>query len=254
MRVFIAHNGDVMGQLLNVLGKKRLPGVNAAIKKAANLTKREWAKDIKHANSKQGWKNAYRRGLKITREGPMEATISVMGSSANKFANFVESGVKRWDIKWALLNGPKARRDSKGRPYNIVFFRKGTPGSTKAPMPEEVYSQVKNIDKGDVKRRYRVIGVKPTSPEKVYTGGVARLQGRDDQYSGLMKTGSERHTAYGTFRIVTINSKGWIYPGVPAAPVFQKMSQRIQPEIKKILQEGLMIDVEAGNEYLKANL
>jgi len=258
MRMSIIKKGEPLDKLIKLIGSKRLPGVMRAVKISANTVMSEWVKAVRECSSKEGFKAQYIKSINIDRQvNVMEATVSAGGM----FVNFVESGIRRFDMKPGLLAGPKARVNAKGEPYNIIFMRKGTPGTARlSQMPRNVYTAVKEMDKGEVQKRYRVIGVGDKAPlvqstnlkQRIHSRGAATYGGgKKDIYKGMVKTGSPGHTAYGTFRIVSKNSKGWIHPGVPAAPVFDKLSARLEPQIKKILQRGLIQDIEAGVNFLK---
>ena len=263
MRVFVTSQGSALAGLINLLGKKHMPGLQNAVQVATNKVLKAWVTGVKESGSKEGWKREYIKSINIDRDtAPLESSVSASGM----FMNFVEEGVKRFDMKPGLLNGPKARMGENG-PYNIVFFRKGVPASkTITPMPRSIYQLAQKLDKGEVDKRYRVIGIGGAGPfttanlkSKIYKTETARLgstpkkhwkKGKDI-YKGLVKTGSAKHTVYGTFRVVTKNSTGWIHPGVPASPVFKSITNKMQPEIKKILQEGLSQDILSGLKHLK---
>jgi len=249
MKIFIIKRGEALGKLINLIGAENLPGLTRSIKIAANETLREWVKMVDSSSSKEGWKKKYRDSINIdAQENPLEVSVSASGM----FVNFVEDGVKRFDMKIGLLNGPKVRFNDKGEPYNIVFFRKGVPTSTRVnPMPKPIYKMAKKLGKSDIMKRYRVVGI-GDEKRKLYTK-ADKLKGksRDDIYGGLLKTGSPGHSVYGTFRIVSKRSVGWIYPGVPASPVYSKLEMVLQPKIKRILKEGLLEDIKAGVDFLK---
>lgn len=158
-----------------------------------------------------------------------------------------------------LLQGPHSRVSDKGIRYNIIFMRKGTPGAQHiSNMSREMYTTVKKLDKEDIKRRFRTIGIgnkvdfeSGSYSRKIYSSKYGRLEskGKKDIYGGMVKAGSPRHTQYGVFRVVSENSHGWIYPGIPPSPVFSKMSMKMIPIVKSMMQEGLMKDLQTGLEY-----
>jgi len=259
MQISIIKEGETISKLLNIIGSKNLPALTRSIKIGANTALSGWVKAVRNCSSKSGWKDAYIKTINIERQtDPLESTVSAHGM----FMNFVEKGVKRFDMKPGILNGPKARRNAKGEPYNIIFIRKGAPGTARiSQMSSETYTTVKQMDKGEADKRYRVIGVGDKVPlmqatnlkQRVHSQGAARYEGKGkmDTAAGMVKAGSKGQTQYGTFRIVTKNSTGWIFPGVAASPVHSKLDESLNPVIKKILQKGLMQDLESGMNYLK---
>jgi len=267
MQISIVKEGEPIGKIIKGLGAKNLPATTRAIKIAANTVMSEWVKAVKSAkiigkkgSSYTSWKNSYIKAIKMEKQtDPLKATISAEGM----YVNFVENGIKRFDMKTGFLNGPKARRNAKGEPYNIIFIRKGAPSTARiSQMPSNVYTSVKQMDKGEANKRYRVIGVGDKVPlmqatnlkQRVHSSGAARYagKGKKDKSAGMVKGGSKGHTQYGTFRIVTKNSKGWIFPRIKGAKVFDNLVEKIEPKIKKILQDGIIKDTNAGMEYLKS--
>lgn len=255
MKVFILQQQESLAKMINLIGGKNLPGLQMAVRKAANIVLRTWIEKIGQADTKEGWKRRYKQDVNIDRQiDPLKVSVSASGL----FMNLVEEGVKRFSIKDGLLNGPHARINKKGEPYNIVFFRAGTPKAHSiSPMPVGIYKVAKKLDKKDVEKRYRVIGVGGKTP--LMKGGnlqertktKTKQLKRKDKYGGLVKMGSLGHTQYGTFRVVSKNSKGWIHPGVPAAPVFPKLEDAVHKKVKKLLQEGLLKDIESGINFLE---
>jgi hypothetical protein len=241
VKVFILDKNDSLGKLITILGKRKFPMLSRAVKLAANSFQSTWVKEVEKSSSKEGWKNAYADAIKIeNRQDPFSSAVSAKG----KFVTFVEKGVKRFDMRPGIALGPKARISKDGTPYNIVFIRKKTPtakGSKKGKLSQQEYSLSKTL------KRYKVKGIGSKIPfdtrkEKKYT--------RPDQKKGIVKVGGSGHSAYGSFRIVTRNSPGWMYPGVPASPVFKKAIEKASPEIKNLLQKGLMADLESGFDYM----
>jgi len=260
VKIYLTQEGTPLSDLISILGSKRLPGLVQSIRIATNEVMREWVKSVENSNAKDGWKRKYKESINIDKQtDPMEASVSAKGM----FVNFVEKGVKRFDMKPGLLHGPHARRNEKGEPYNIIFMRKFTPAAHQvSAMPKAVYAVVKKLDKNDIRKRYRVTGIHGTTPlmsgtslqSRVYTKpAVYKGASGKDIYGGLVKTGSPRHTVYGTFRIVSKNSTGWIYPGAQAVPIYPNLKRRMNKKVKDILQSGLKLDIEEGLNFIKEN-
>lgn len=247
-------------KLMRMLGAKGLPGLSQSIRRAANFVQTEWVTGVNASHSKDGWKNHYVNAIHMTDIRPLSVTVTAEGTPFTRYAKFVESGVPRRDMKPSLINGPHSRQGKGGR-YNIIFMRKFTPGS-KSPqqMSPEVYARAKKLDFYDVKKRYRVTGVGSdidmgggTVKRKTYTRGKSLPRGEADNMGGLVKTGSRGQTQYGTFRVVSWRSpaNSWIYPQVPATPVFQPLLSRIRGATVKMMQTGLAMDIEAGVKVMQ---
>jgi len=131
-----------------------------------------------------------------------------------------------------------------------VFMQKGTPGAQHiAPMPEEVHRMVSKIDFNSSLNQIGTFGMTSEQISK-----MKNRKWKTGLYEGLTKVGRKGHEGYGTFRVVTQNSKGWMFPGVPASPVFKTMAATMGPRIKSILHEGIMRDLEEGLDYLRSKV
>jgi hypothetical protein len=223
------------GDLLAILGAKRLPGLVGALQSASNFAQNEWVKAVERSSAKDGWKRHYANAIGINfKPKDLEATVQAEGM----YPRLVEQGVARRDMKPDLLQGED---------YRVIPMRKMTPkaqASPKSRMTQAQYNAVRKL------QPYRVIGIKGP---KVLASGRTVMQ---KQYSpskgtsagGITKTGS----GYVSFRIVTKDSPGWFYPHVPAVPVFVKLVERIRPQIDDILRKGYLQDIEAGIAHLHA--
>ena len=245
MTIYAVEQGDQINKLLKILGNDSFPGLSNAVKISANKTQKEWIKTIQKSNTKNGWKKEYIRAIHINFEDDLSAEVY---ADENKYVNFVENGIKRFDMKPGLINGPKSRQGKKGR-YNIIFFRKGVPGTQHMPaMPKVIYKKIK---KAELVQKYKRGGSKYKAVLTGLRGETKKKKsGKTSIYEGLTKMGKKGHSQYGTFRVVSQTSTGWMYPGVPGVKVFSIVKNRIKPKIKKILQEGLSLDIKSGIEYL----
>lgn len=233
-------------KLLKLLGTKSFPGLSNAVKISANMIQRDWAQNVKKSTAKEGWKGEYIKSININFKDPLNA--EVYADENNKFVNFIEDGVRRFDMKPGLLNGPKARDGVNGK-YNIVFFRKGTPGAKNLPaMPKTIYKKIRKAEltqrhkRGDSKYKAVLTGLRGETKKN--------KSGKASIYEGLTKIGGKGQSQYGTFRVITKNSTGWIHPGSPPVKVFSLTKRNAKMKVKKILQEGLSLDIQSGLEYL----
>jgi hypothetical protein len=239
----------VFARLKNMNKVKYFPNLVNGVKAAANRVLIEWIDAIKVSKSKEGWKQKYILATRIERSSnPFEATVS----SGGMYASLVEKGRKRFDMKdmkYKWLGGPKARKSEDGTLYRIIFMRKGTPTAQKIPpMTSNVYEKAKALNRrlmtgiGD---RIVTVGGEGDSSKKY---SKADSMNEEDKDGGLVKTGSKGHSQYGTFRVMSKKSKGWIQKAIPASPVFSGVKKKLPPIIKDILSKFFMKDVGAGLE------
>jgi len=269
MNVSIVPKGSSIGRIISLLGSGYFPNLVKSIKHAANMVQKEWILKLNASSAKAGWKRRYAEAINIeSSNNPLSATVSAEG----RYVAFVEKGIARRDMKPALLSGPKARQGKNG-PYNIIFFRKGVPTTQTMPtMPKNVYQSMRELNSVNPSLSYRTIGIgapmrmKGDSADirtqkvrassllkRIHSKGTPKLESEEDvgEFEGLMKMGAKGHSQYGTFRVVSKKSKGWIYPGVPKVSVFEPMANSVTPKVKEILQQGLAKDLKQGAEYLE---
>ena len=139
------------------------------------------------------------------------------------FANMMENGVRSWSIKDALLASSRAKTSMRtGLKYLVVPFRWRTPGSTKATssfsgvMPDEIYEAAK---KGQT-----------ISAAQADAAGNPNL-------AGLRKVNKPPHSGYMTFRVVTEQSTGWMYPQKAPTPVFPKVLDHARELVKEVVEQ-----------------
>jgi hypothetical protein len=247
MNIFIVENASHIDKILKLLGSQSFPGLVNSIKIAANTVQKDWINEIKNSKIKEGWKKEYINAIRINYEDDLN--VEIYADEDNKFVNFAEEGIKRFDMKPGLINGPHSRQGKNGR-YNIVFFRKGVPGTQHIQnMAQTTYKKIQKLSKEDIIKRYKTMGIGniiQMKTKKVKARSKTKTSGFD-----IQKIGSRNHTQYGNFRVVTQRSVGWIYPGIQGIKVFSIVSRKIQSKVKKILQDGLTLDLKSGLEYME---
>lgn len=164
------------------------------------------------SGGQSGWGQKYADTLKVDYITGKEGTAKVYVDDKSPdymFVEMVENGVTTWSIKDALLEGKAARKNKAkyGTAFVRVPFQWHTP-TTKpissfyaGTMPTDIYKKAKSGQK---------IG-------KEY-GNLA----------GLKKYGKGVHSQYMTFRTVSENSKGWIYPSKPKTDVYETVKKRVE--------------------------
>lgn len=191
-----------------------LPGVVEAIAyNSAELYKSE-ARSVS-----TGWGKHYARSIRVKSNGD---SFVVEADESNKFVNFVESGVRSFDIKKGLLASEKAKTSSDGIKYITIPFPVRTPKKKSNGEPSsrfggrEMSSEIYKI----VKSGGKFSGKLPT--------------GQDVQGLSRWRT-AQRHEQYGMFLTVSERSNGWQHPGTPAEPVYQRVLDEVNRNVAKAL-------------------
>lgn len=244
MTIYAVKENDKLDKFIKLLEIQSFPGLENSIKISANMVQREWVKTIKNSKAKNGWKNEYIKSIHINFENEMSSEIY---ADENKYINFIENGIKRFDMKPYLLRNPNSEDGKR----TIIFMRKGIPGTQHIQnMPVTTYQKIKKMSKEDLIKRYNTIGIGNIMQLK--TKQVKkRIKNKAEKYEGLYKVGSKGHSQFGTFVSVSKKSVGWIYPGSTPIKIFSVVSRKVEPKVKKILQDGLKMDIEARLKYLE---
>jgi len=189
-----------------------------------------WKEEASNAG---GWGSKYAQAIQSKfsgHEGEVYLDETSKDKQSNKpnfmYAMMMEKGVKSWSIKNALLASAKAKTGKDGIKYISIPFNVSTPrkkGQGKMSshfggreMTSEIHSLVKSGGKAPA--------------------GTLSKSGQD--ISGLTKyTTPQFHSMYGMFRTVSSNSKGWIYPDVPAEPIFNSVLDIVNKKIQEMLNE-----------------
>ena len=230
------------------------PGVINGIQRATNYVKKEWIETLNAQQEKKGWCREYAKTIETELQNNGMVGI-VEADDKNMYVNFVEKGIPRFDMKKGLLSGKNAAKH--GGKFAIVPFQRGTPSAQHlSAMPIRIYEQVKKIDKRDIARRYRTIGIganlNASTKKRIHSKGFGlKRASKKSIYEGMLKVGSVGHTSYMTFRIVSKKSIGWIYPGSIPIKIFDTVEKKVEPYVKKFMEEGLKSDTDAGLQYLE---
>jgi hypothetical protein len=222
-------------ELLALLGSKVFENVSSHyILNFSNYVLRTWSTMIMSSNAKDGWKKRYSNSLRIDFKNRFNYEIS----TNDMFAGFVENGIKRWDMKnppngGGLLNGSRTKHNKKGEPYNIVMFQKGTPLSQGLDaMPGVVYESAKKLSYGSSLKN--IVNASSSGGEK-----GKNTNNKKSNYSGLTKLGQSGHTSYGSFRVITKKSLGWIYPSIAPTPIYSRVVEVVSKKQKEIFFQSM---------------
>jgi len=188
------------------------------------------------------------------------------------YAIVIEEGRPQLDMLPHYLVSSKTRVSKKGKPYLVIPFRHGTPGSVtfgSDVMPEEVHQVVKSREFGASRRLPRIyfspnIHGRPATRYTYkwgsrYSAGENQLmhipEGKNwasGKYEGMVKMerpGSTRHMEYMTFRTASAESRlrdpnAWVLPAVTGKYVAETALNQMAPFIEESLMEGLRKDFE----------
>jgi hypothetical protein len=192
----------------------------------ANVVKR-WTDDIKTKANKPGWGNRYADSISIVRSSEFALKITAGGM----FANLVESGVRRWDMKKSLKPGET----------RVIPFRHFTPTARqRSAMPAHIYEQVRKLRGG----RLKGIPMSASEVAKGYLSSIFEGMKRYGKYGG-------RRGEYMTFRTMSFSlpeaeearKKGirqtpkWWYPEIPKSPVYKGVVSAVPSILRKTLTE-----------------
>lgn len=156
----------------------------------------------------------------------------------NLFFQMMENGAKSWSIKDALLNGKVAKRNlaEYGTLFVHVPMRARTPvkkgdgkvtSSFTNELPKDIYQAVKS-------------GAKLTPKQKATLGNLnlGNLKAIPTVFGD---------NNYVNFVTVSEKSKGWKHPGFNATPVYKKVEDHVQKQLKLLLDTY----VKAYSEVIK---
>jgi hypothetical protein len=231
-----------MHDALGILNEKIVIQAKNSLVTAINYLKMGWIDVVNTRVRQKGWADTYKQSIQVqTIDNGM--TGQVWADDQEKYVNFIENGIARFDMKNDLL---------KGRDSRVIPMRKGTPGSIHLPaMPDIIYSRIKQaasyltIGINDDKTRLRTKAVTIKLKEKIEGMTLAEKfkmvskKWKSGQYEGLTKTNYKGQTAYVTFRIVTKNSMGWRYPGSTPYHIYDQVGETILPRAVQMFQNGL---------------
>jgi hypothetical protein len=184
-----------------------------------------WMQEYDNLNNKQkGWNEKAKQAIQFKTSGnnveiyaDSQMTDPRTGVKYILFVNILETGIRSWSIKEALLKSKRVKISKEGVKFIIVPFRWATPSRSKAKtnpifagtMTKEIYNIVK-------------------------TG--QRLGKEYGRLSGLKKYDRGYHTSYFTFRTVSEKSQGWIYPNIPGHRVYEKVLDKVENTINEIVE------------------
>ena len=185
---------------------------------------------------------------------------------SSKMLVAVENGATSFDMKRIMLQ--KAKKFTKdGSPYIDIPFQHAAQKGQNAPgLPKDVYSAIKAATKKSVATlvnngvpkdvaKLAPVRLRTTTPGKVFErtlniGGQqfkTVVEHKRGIYDDLLRTavqGSKKViTKYQTFRRISANSAAtsWWHPGFKGAHLFDRILNRLRPDISAILHDSYKI-------------
>jgi hypothetical protein len=212
----------------------------------------------------------YLRSIMQRRTGDYAAEVY----SELPYAQQIEEGAPRRDLKHILSSSLKVRTNARGGRYLIIPFRHSHPGNVMRdnPMPESVRDWWADQASSAVMSTYRrpsgtgALDIKTRQLLTVagfrYRWG-SRLAAADLQAMGITgrsaqrmegmvnfrrpgHTGGAAHSQYITFRTMTEHSKGWIAPAQAGEWPARTTAETYKPVAEKLFARAVEADILAA--------
>ncbi|TGM87962.1 hypothetical protein [Leptospira licerasiae] len=210
----------------------KFPRVRSVLKQIADLAQKGWTENALAARPAWWGRQAISKstgggGGILLRKIPGGFQVYHPNKGKYNYMKVIEKGRARYNMKEALLNGPRARVGKRG-PYVVIPLNKNENGSAVGPMKNEINSVIiktgsykEENTKGQLVSRNRYKYRK--DPGMTGKGNVFALEQR-------YKNGKVQRN-FMKFVTVTERSRGFYYPQIPA--------QRIQEGVKKDVEKAL---------------
>ncbi|TGJ99850.1 hypothetical protein EHO57_13905 [Leptospira langatensis] len=224
--------------------KGKFPRTKRVLSYIANAAKEAWSSNVLAA--KPAWwgrmamssRSGGGGGIKII---PIPGGFRIYHPNTGKYPymKVLEKGRARYDIKAALLAGPRARMGEHGR-YTIIPLSKNDNGSEVSPSNNQINSVMTKV------RSYK----EPNADGKI----VSRNQYSYRTDPGMTGKGNvfateqvykNGHVQRSFMKFVTISerTRGWYYPAIPA----QKILVGVKKDVEKALRSDSVKKAVAGD-------
>jgi hypothetical protein len=267
VREKLDHAFDRIGQLLEHGGMPELVNMRLEVQKLVQNEHRHWKRFGFGEISSGGVKittrtGEYVRGIQPPQFKSADGKMSWLLENDAEHAAAIEYGHKRFDMKESLGQGIHDKQSADGTFYRTIFFRFGTQassvmappmsGEAKAFWAKQRRSATSNIR--GFTQRPRVGGKHgPTSIRQAKYRWGNRFIGSNPLEAGMVRmranVGKQTRSVYGTFRIMSQNSEGWIQPAKPGAFITLKAANRLKRHVIPVMKKGLRKDAA---KWLKA--
>lgn len=237
----------------------------AALRNAAEYGIGIWQEILSKPKEKHSvyFTRKYASGLQVLGEQNRSIKFGV-SEKMTGFAKVVEEGREPYPIWRGMAKSPRLRRGKNG-PYMIVAFRHGMAQVEQHGLGDQ-FSKLKSYQK--VGERTGVNADGHSVQRNVYSfssEGFGKKIGlsaathpalpghKSHIMDGLTKTsqptkGGGAHNSAITFRIITANSKGWIFPRISAQNVRKQVIDKMvgDPRFLEIIRQGVAADMIAS--------
>ncbi len=255
------------------LTAEALPTLAYAVRQLAEAAQAQWVSYAMGAPLPSGLiiqnrTGEYARSILLHQTGPFAAEVS----TTLPYAEGIESGMPKRDLKGILNSSLKVRTSKKGKRYLIIPFRWNTPGSVLGrSMPEPVHDWWQQPERSrshitGVYRRTSGTGALDrhsrqllTVPGRTYSWGnrlgaghlsdlgvtgkrAKHMLGMVAFHNPVAKGGG--HSQYITFRAMVEGSSGWISPAQPGKYPARTVAETLQPIAEQAFQRAVQADVE----------
>lgn len=241
------------------------PNIEAAVAQAAGYVHVTWQKAVMEdqgiagmipITSNIGLRKIYADSIVTGDMISGGGSISQKIIATSKVAEQLENGCGKFDMKPALLNGPKARIGKNGR-YNIIPFRHGTskeyaPNNNFKTMPTDIYKKARQLkasiqSQGKTKWGDRLNGTESSHPSGVNpTSGYQHKNGKYEGMVRIEKTYAKAiQNKYITFRIVSDKSdqSSWIHPGYQAHNIAKAVTAFCKAGVESLVRQAAIADL-----------
>jgi len=230
--VSIIDDKSVINYITKEVGLDKFKNLKNALNEGLNYIQDNWKSRIVSCSAKEGWKRKYIETFYKTITENDNNSIGEVGAGG-MYANFIEEGIKSYDMKIGMLNGRQARINKKtGERYLIIFLQKFL-----KELPPDVRKSARKLDYNEVLKGFDEIGQRSK-----YNEGFEKSTWGGGLYKGFTKTRMKGQTQYGTFRVVTKNSQGWIYPNISGHRIFQSLDN-LFPEVMRMMKDAFLEDL-----------
>jgi hypothetical protein len=240
--------------------------IEATVNQAAGFVQATWQQAVMGNQTVPGMKPIMHNiGLRrlyadsiVTKDQLRNGTnISQQVIALKKIAEQLENGCGPFDMKPALLNGPKARISKSGNRYNIIPFRHGVstkhaPDSNFKTMPQDIYKQARALKATVRQGNAMKYGGKLTGTEGKYAPGhnpSSGYQHKAGRYEGMIRIektyAKATQNKYMTFRIVSDKSDpgSWIHPGYQPHNIAKAVSDFCRPAVEAMVRSAAIADI-----------
>lgn len=219
-------------------------------------------------NELHSTRQRYLQNIKLIDSGRLQGIV-LLDYSKDPMVKMIEEGASPFDLKPAILNGPKSKVSKKGVRYNTIPFRWATPnaigesGVFSGKMPSAVYEEIKKkptvvaMSGGGSRSQGLALKEIPSQFQAVKsrkeitdsTGKVLfkEYQHQNSIYQGISKTRDSvtGQSRYFSWRRVSENSNpdAFIHPGITAHRLLDKAMSNFNIDEE--------VGVQIDNELIK---